>query len=335
MFTLQSKLPSLRQLYKDLPLNSTLRAKKLANDKLLFDAITTKNRFVVVCGPCAADDAQAVKEYCNLLAEYSHQLKNILLVPRIITAKPRSLGQGYIGMFFGSSSDNVDVAYGIYSSRKLLLDCLSITDLPLADELLFFEQYKYCKDLISYYFLGARTSESTLHRNFASGLDIPVGVKNNTSGNLTALAQSIFCISNPKTVIDNNLTYLTSGNKLAHACLRGYTFKDINYNNCNDLTLEKLNGLYKQLDIKNNFILIDCSHANSDKRASNQSANAIDAVTNHFDQIGGIMLESYLNCGRDSQKYGYSKIDECISIQETGKLLIELDSIIEAKKFKK
>jgi 3-deoxy-7-phosphoheptulonate synthase len=323
MLTFTKKIITAEQLKKELPLNETIKSIKESADKELADIIKSKGKFLIVCGPCSADNEDAVIEYAKNLGKLAERVKSkITTVLRVFTAKPRSLGEGYLGMLFSQKDGKADINYGLRRSRSLMIECIKASCLPIADELLYFEQCKYLGDLVSYYFLGARTSESTPHRNLASGLDIPVGIKNPTGGSLISLAEAIYCVQTPKTLIWGEEQYQTSGNSLAHAVLRGLKDdKGCYKSNLNKAAAQKLIKNLSELNIKDTFILADCSHGNSGKKPSRQVDNAINAVENKL--INGIMLESYLveGCG---EGYGLSKTDPCISFEQTEQLFMQI-----------
>lgn len=329
MFLQRQKLICAEELQAKLPLRPELNNTKEGFDKTLADIITKKSdKFLIICGPCSADNFDAVREFCVKLKELSDLVKDkIFLMPRVITAKPRSLGEGYLGMLFGDGQ-NADVNSGLSNCRKLMIECLKI-GLPIADELLFIEQYQYFCDLVSYYFLGARSCQSSTHRNFASGIDLPLGVKNPTCGNLNTLSEALYSISKPKTVIVNGEQITTSGASLAHAILRGYNDNDGKfYGNLDLASLNRFDGATDALQMPRSFILADCSHGNSGKKFSNQIANALNVVNNFTDRVGGIMLESYLHEGARVCQYGYSRTDECLSYEQTQELILKLYDIL-------
>ena len=202
--------------------------------------------------------------------------------------------------------------------------------MPVADELLYLDQYFYYGDLVSFYFLGARTSESTPHRNFCSLLSQPVGIKNNTAGNLLSLADSLYCANTPKTLLYNRCAYQTDGNKLTGVVLRGGIDNDNNYvSNADSNSLDRLNEYCVQLSTKPSFVLVDCAHANSGKDTDRQIANALNVTKQLKHRINGVMLESYVNEGCDEKgRYGVSKTDPCIGLSRTEKLLLDLYSIL-------
>lgn len=331
MFDFQQKLVSPEELKRLLPLPQAQKIVKEKNDAALAQAFYSRDKFIVVCGPCAADDADAVHAYSEMLGSLAQKVKDkILLVQRVFTAKPRSLGEGYLGMLFGRGKDGqTDVNKGLADCRKLFIDCIKTNSLPVADELLFLEQYEYFGDLVSYYFLGARTSESTPHRAFVSGLGTPVGIKNPTSGNLESLAQALYSARNPKTCLLRGSQYQTDGNPLVHAVMRGQTGENCRYKaNCDKKSLERFFGFCARLNMDKPFVLIDCSHGNSGKSPDRQIENALYAVTELRAMIGGIMLESYINEGSAPNMFGVSKTDPCLSFGGTEKLLLEIHSLL-------
>lgn len=328
MFNFQRNLIAPTELKRLLPLTKEQIEIKKASDLMLVNAIENRDKYLVVCGPCAADNYEAVVEYCKMLKKLSDKVNDkILICPRIFTAKPRSRGEGYLGMMFEqNSSGETDINKGLIECRKLFLECMSITQLPLADELLYFEQYGYFDDVVSYLFIGARTSESTPHRNFASGVDVPVGIKNPAGGNLKSLAEALYCVKNPKICLFNENQYLTSGNNHAHIVLRGQINEDGTYvSNCNENSIKRLCSYCGELNISKPFILMDCSHANSGKYPKRQIENAIFCVEN-LPKIGGIMLESYINEGNSETAFGTSRTDPCLSFTDTESLILKLYS---------
>ena len=172
MFYEQRKLPLPNDYKTSVQLSEELRSIKLKFDVELKNNLVSKKRFVVVCGPCSADDPATMHKYLVQLKKVANECRNLLFVARIYTAKPHSDGRGYKGSAFNlHESDSVDIDSGIRRCRQMMLDCLSI-GLPVADELLYPQLYECVDDLVSYWFVGARSSEDSLHRDFASGLDV-------------------------------------------------------------------------------------------------------------------------------------------------------------------
>ncbi len=292
-----------------------LKKIKYEFDVALKEHILNKDKFVVVCGPCSADDPVAVSEYVAKLKGTADALPNLFIVARIYTAKPRSNGIGYKGLCFGN--DGNDMEDGILQCRKMMLDCLA-KGVPIADELLYPELYGYFDDLVSYYFIGARSSEDSLHRAFASGLDVPCGIKNGTDGNVQNLLQSVQAISLSTVFPFWGKQFKTDGCSYCHPVLRGGLQAGEFVSNLTEDNVSLLKQGLKFLDLQD-FIMADLSHANSKKVALNQFDNAKIAIANK--NINGVMVESYLFDGKDGQTYGVSKTDECLSFDDTQKLL--------------
>ena len=327
MFTKQKKLKSVHT-YKQLaPLSDELRKQKALFDELLKDNLISRKRFVVVCGPCSADDVTAMDEYLTKLKAIADECKDLLVVARIYTSKPHSNGQGYKGsVFHVRGDDDIDVDAGIIRCRQMMIRCLEI-GLPVADEMLYPELYQYFDDLVSYWFVGARSSEDTLHRGYASGLEVCCGVKNATDGNIDKVVDSLYAVSKSCVFPCNGSQVVTDGCKYAHIVLRGganggaftpnITAKDIAY-------AKKLLNKYQL----NDFVMADLNHANSGKIAVLQIDNASLAVEAGAD---GVMIESYINAGGRSADYGTSQTDDCISMEQTNALLQYLQKAVTNK----
>ena len=321
MFEVTKKIITPIKLKQQLPVDAKLAEKKANFDRMLKDNFVSKDKLVVVVGPCSADDPVAVQEYCQKLKTLADKVaQKIIVVARIYTAKPHSDGDGYLGLaFHEKESDNIDLDSGLYKCRQMMLSCLEV-GLPVADELLFTSHYNYFDDLVSYWFVGARSSADTLHRSFASGIDTVVGVKNATEGNLLQTAQSLYAISRPKTFLLDGNQVVTSGNQCVHAVLRGYSNNEKLVANMDESSVSKMID-YCNLFGLNPFVMVDVSHANSNKVAKNQIENAFAVVGNK--DVHGIMLESYLHHGKGNG-YGLSKTDECLSFEETESLIWQL-----------
>ena len=315
MFTQQKKLPSVAEIKAMLPLDDQLNSIKLKFDEDLRQNMQSKKKLVVVCGPCSADDPVAVGEYVSKLKQIADNCPNLLVVARIYTTKPRSNGLGYKGLCFGENGN--DIANGIVACRQMMINCLKV-GLPIADELLYPELYQYFDDLISYSFVGARSSEDSLHRAFASGLDVCCGVKNSTDGDVEKLMQSLHAISLPTIFPCFGNQVQTSGCKFAHVVLRGGALDGKYLSNIDKDSVAKLKNGLQTLGL-NDFVMADLSHANSQKVAQNQIDNAKMAILDK--NINGIMMESYLSDGSDGDTYGVSKTDQCLGFEDTANLL--------------
>jgi 3-deoxy-7-phosphoheptulonate synthase len=240
----------------------------------------------------------------------------------VFTAKPRTDGRGYLGLAFHDTEDSeIDFAAGIAKCREVMLMLLQL-GIPVADELLYPELSEYFADLVSWQFLGARSSLDPLHRAVASGIDVAVGVKNSIDGDLKAVVKSVFAVSSSNNYIHNGCQLCTSGNKYSHVVLRGFHDGRNFRKNCNRESVDEVKRLIEEYHLDTNFVMVDCSHANSGKVASNQTQNALDAVG--IAGVDGIMLESYLHSGTAKDTFGVSKTDECLSIEHTEKLITDI-----------
>ena len=319
MFIQQKKLPMVSEVKSRLPLGNQLEKIKLHWDEVLRENLFSKQKLVVVCGPCSADDPVAVGEYVAKLKQVADLCPNLLVVARIYTAKPRSNGTGYKGLCFGENGD--DITSGIVACRQMMLDCLKV-GLPIADELLYPELYEYFDDLVNYSFVGARSSEDSLHRAYASGLDVCCGVKNATDGDVDKLIQSLQAVSLPTVFPFSGNQMQTSGCKHAHVVLRGGAMEGEYQSNISKQQVAKLKQSLKSLGF-NDFIMADLSHANSQKVAQNQIDNAKAVICDS--NVNGVMIESYLFDGTDGSTYGVSKTDQCLGFEDTKSLLLMLN----------
>lgn len=318
MIVKQKKLLSVDECRALAPLSVELRLRKEQFDKQIKENFATKQKFVVVCGPCSSDSYAPMTDYLAKLKTVADDCCNLLVVARVYTTKPHSNGQGYQGAcFHEKESDEVDIGQGIIRCRKMMIRCLEL-GLPIADELLYPELFEYFSDLVSYWFVGARSSEDTLHRAFASSLNVCCGVKNGTDGSIERLVEGLGAISKPCVYPFHGNEIITDGCKYAHIVLRGGKDENGYFSN---VTTDKI-AYAKSLLVKyklNGFIMADLSHANSCKIAQNQINNAILVIKNP--QVNGAMVESYLCSGISQDSYGVSKTDECLSFEDTATLL--------------
>ena len=318
MFTEQKKLDSIKAYRKLVPLSDKLRRRKEQLDAQLKENFISRNRFVVVCGPCSADDPAAMEEYLLRLKAVADACPNLLVVARIYTSKPHSNGQGYKGAAFHLNiNDSVDIDAGIVRCRQMMVKCIEI-GLPVADEMLYPELYGYFEDLVSYWFVGARSSEDSLHRNFASGLDVCCGVKNATDGNIEKVVDSLYAVSKECVFPFNGAQMATDGARYAHIVLRGGLNDGKFTSNISAKDIASAKQLLQHHGL-NDYVMADLNHANSGKVASRQIDNAKQAIAAGID---GVMIESYINAGGQSSEYGTSQTDDCISFEQT-KLLLE------------
>lgn len=328
------KIPLAQEILAEIPLPDDLRQIKANRDIEISDIFTGKsNKFLLIIGPCSAHDEHAVYEYCEKLAKLQEKVQErLILIPRIYTNKPRTTGEGYKGMAHQPDlSKKPDIVEGMKAIRKMHLKVLKDTHLTSADEMLYPENYPYLEDLLSYVAVGARSVENQQHRLTCSGVDVPVGMKNPTSGDLEVMLNSINATQKQHIFFYNGWEVETTGNPLAHAILRGAVNS---YNTCipnyHYEDLIRLTEKYLNRNLSNPAIVIDTNHANSNKCYDQQPRIAQEvlyvkkhnSILNNI--IKGLMIESFLVEG--SQKatenvYGKSITDPCIGWDDTEKLV--------------
>lgn len=309
-------------------------AAKVARDKELQAIIEGKDqRFLLVIGPCSADNEESVMEYARRLAKLQEEVKdNIFIVQRVYTNKPRTNGAGYKGMLHQADpTGEVSLIRGMIAVRRMHNRVITETGLTTADEMLYPDNLMFVEDLVSYHAVGARSVENQQHRFVASGIDQPTGLKNPTSGNLKVMFNSLYAVQQKQELIYHGLEVETTSNPLAHVILRGgltehgeivpnYHYED----------LLKVIGLYKQGDYKNPFIMVDTNHDNSGKQFAEQIRIVKEILMSRDwnseikDYVRGFMIESYLEDGRQ-EPYGtvsgQSITDPCLGWEKTEKLV--------------
>ena len=336
----EKKLPIPAEIKAAYPLSERSRQVKLKRDQQIRDIFTGKSdRFLLIIGPCSADREDAVLEYLDRLAAVQEKVEDrILIIPRIYTNKPRTNGKGYMGLLHQPDpSEKPDLLAGIIAIRELHMRSIEQTGLTAADEMLYPENYRYLDDVLSYVAVGARSVEDQQHRMTVSGMDIPAGMKNPTSGDLRVMFNSIIAAQARHNFIYRGWDVTSDGNELAHVVLRGSVNK---HGNClpnyhyEDLLLTE--RLYDQYDLKNPAIIVDCNHANSNKQAQEQiriSHEVLHSRSCNPDLkklVKGLMIESYLVSGRqdivggEGHVYGKSITDPCLGWEESEALILDL-----------
>lgn len=318
MYIKQKKLLSPEECKRVVPLSDKLVRVKAGFDRDLRANLGARRKFLTVCGPCSAGSYSAMDEYLTRLKTAVTARPELMTVARIYTAKPHSDGSGYKGIVFQQSADlPIDVNEGLLLCRKIMVRCIEI-GLPVADELLYPEFYKYFDDLVSYWFVGARSSEDSLHRGIASSLEVCCGVKNPTDGSTDKAVDSLYAVSKPACFPSDGCEVTTSGCKYAHIVLRGGY---VNGNYVQNLCRERVSQAKKLLQTKglNDFVAVDLSHANSGKIAANQLSNAAECIADP--NVNGVMIESFLRGGGMSDEYGVSQTDDCLGFEQTERLL--------------
>ncbi len=324
----------LKELY---PLTEEQKKLKEKRDKEVMDIITGKSdRLLVVIGPCSADHEDPVCEYISRLAEVQDKIKDkVLIVPRIYTNKPRTTGMGYKGILHQPDPEKgTDFMEGLITIRKMHLRAISETGMFAADEMLYPENWPYVDDILSYVAVGARSVEDQEHRLTVSGMDLPAGMKNPTSGDFAVMLNSITAAQAPHTFLYRGYEVKTTGNPLAHAVLRGAVNKHgANIPNYHYEDLVRLHEKYSLLDLKNPACIIDTNHSNSGKVFYEQPRIVEEVLHNRRisepirELVKGLMIESYLLPGAqkvNEHEFGKSITDACLGWDESEKLLYNI-----------
>ena len=335
------KLPIPKEIKEQYPLTAELAQVKARRDKEIADVFTGKSgRMVLIIGPCSADREDAVLEYCERLAKLQEAVSDkLVLIPRVYTNKPRTTGDGYKGLLHQPDPRKTsDMLEGVIAIRRLHTNVLANTGLPTADEMLYPDNYRYLSDLLSYVAVGARSVENQEHRLTSSGIDVPVGMKNPTSGDVSVMLNSIMAAQHPHTFIYRGWEVDTTGNPLAHAILRGYVNKHgESMPNYHFEELERLYNAYTAKGLQNMALIVDANHANSGKKYQEQPRICKEVLHScrHSGEIKsmvkGFMVESYLEPG--CQKigdgvYGKSITDPCLGWEETIRLVQDIADLI-------
>ena len=331
------RLPIPKEIKEMFPVSAEGARAKQENDAQIRSVITgSSDKMLLVVGPCSADREDAVIDYITLLSRVRERVADrIVIVPRIFTNKPRTAGTGYKGMLHQPDPQGgSDVLQGLIALRRLHMRVLNETGFSCADEMLYPEEHRFVSDLLSYVTIGARSVENQQHRLTASGLDIPVGMKNPTSGDLSVMLHAIGAAQSPHTFIYRNWEVESKGNPLAHAVLRGY--KDAeghmqpNYSYDN---LCKLAELYSGSGLRNQALIVDTNHCNSGKDCFKQADIAKEVIASAKRNpdikslLKGFMIESYLEDGCQQPGegvYGKSITDPCLGWEKTERLIMEL-----------
>ena len=337
-FTFIRQLPSPDEVKALEPMSEEMKEIKAGRDRLIRDVITGESdKFLVIVGPCSADNEDSVCEYTNRLAKVQEKVADrLVLVPRIYTNKPRTTGEGYKGMLHQPDPEaKPDILAGILAIRHMHIRSIAETGLTAADEMLYPDNWHYLSDILSYVAIGARSVENQEHRLMVSGLDIPVGMKNPTSGDFSVMLNSVVAAQGGHDFISRGWEVRTEGNPLTHTILRGavnkhgntipnYHYEDI------QLLLEK----YEERNLENPAVLIDANHSNSGKKYKQQIRIVKEILhSRRIDEdirklVKGVMIESYLvegcqQIGTD-HVYGKSITDPCLGWEDTEKLIYKI-----------
>ena len=273
-FQFIKQLPTPDEIKEQIPMSEELKEQKRKRDKEIQDVFTgVSDKFLVIVGPCSADREDSVCEYTNRLAKLQEKVSDrLILIPRIYTNKPRTTGEGYKGMLHQPDPEaKPDVLAGILAIRKMHIRALTETGLTSADEMLYPDNWHYLSDLLSYVAIGARSVENQEHRLMVSGLDIPVGMKNPTSGDFSVMLNSVVAAQAGHDFISRGWEVKTEGNPLTHTILRGAVSKHGNtIPNYHYEDLQRLLEMYHERNLANPSVVIDANHSNSGKKYKEQ-----------------------------------------------------------------
>lgn len=336
-FEFIKKLPTPDEIRKQFPVPEKLARLKEERDAQIRDVLTGKSsKFLVIIGPCSADNEDAVCDYVTRLAKVYEKVKDkLILIPRIYTNKPRTTGEGYKGIVHQPDPEKKpDFLAGLIAMRKMQIRAIEESGLTAADEMLYPENWRYVSDILSYVAIGARSVEDQHHRMTVSGFDVPAGMKNPTSGTLSVMLNSIYAAQHPHSFIYRGMEVATDGNPLAHAVLRGSVNKHgRSLPNYHYEDLNTLYTLYQDYDLMNPACVIDANHNNSDKQFEQQIRIVKEVMHSRklnrdiHSMVKGVMIESYIEEG--SQKigegvYGKSITDPCLGWEASEQLIYDI-----------
>ena len=335
------KLPIPMEIKEQYPITYELEQMKEKRDqeiKAIFEG--RDDRFILIIGPCSADNDDSVIDYISRLRGVQDKVSDkILIIPRIYTNKPRTTGDGYKGMLHQPDPHKgEDMLKGVVAIRSLHIRAMQETGFTCADEMLYPENYRYLSDVLSYVAIGARSVENQQHRLTASGFDIPVGMKNPTSGDISVMMNSITAAQHSHTFIYRGWEVESQGNPLSHAILRGYVNKHgQSMPNYHYEDLIHLAEIYEKSGLKNPAVIIDTNHANSGKKWMEQPRIAKEVLHScrHSADVKkivkGLMIESYIEDGAqkpEENTYGKSITDPCLGWEKTERLIYDLADLL-------
>ena len=332
------KLPIPLDIKKEFPISKEIEVVRDKTINEMNDIFSGKSdKFILVIGPCSADSEEPVLDYIYRLRGVQEKVKDkILIIPRIYTNKPRTTGDGYKGMLHQPDPNSApDLLKGIISIRKLHMRAVNETGFVCADEMLYPENHRYLSDIIAYVAVGARSVENQQHRLTASGLDVPVGMKNPTSGDISIMMNSITAAQHSHVFCYRGWEVKSAGNPYAHAILRGYMDKHgKSHPNYHYEDLVGLVEAYENSGLQNPAAIIDTNHANSGKKYLEQIRIAKEVLHSmRYDSsvkklVKGLMIESYIEDGAqkisDCETYGKSITDPCLGWEKTERLIYDI-----------
>lgn len=331
------KLPIPQEVKKEFALTDKMVQVKAERDEQIRKVFEgTSDKFLLIIGPCSADHREPVLEYISRLRKIQEKVSDkIIIIPRIYTNKPRTTGHGYKGMLHQPDPNaKPDMYKGIIAIRELHLAALRDYDFTCADEMLYPENYRYLSDLLSYVAIGARSVENQQHRLTASGIEVPVGMKNPTGGDLSVMMNSITAAQSGHTFLYRGWEVTSLGNPWAHSILRGYIdYTGKSVSNYHYENLVQVNELYAKSNLVNPSVIVDTNHNNSGKKYLEQIRIAKDVVYSRNQNkdikrlVKGLMIESYLEDGAQGMGenvYGKSITDPCLGWEKTEQLILNI-----------
>ncbi len=335
------KLPIPKEVKEEYPLTEEMANVKAQRDEEIRKIFTGESdKFLLIIGPCSADYERSVIDYVTRLAKVQEKVKDkLLIIPRVYTNKPRTTGAGYKGMLHQPDPlTDSDMLKGVIKIRKVHLRVLAETGLTSADEMLYPDNHRYLSDLLSYVAVGARSVENQQHRLTASGIEIPVGMKNPTGGDIGIMLNSVMAAQTGHTFIYRGWEVESLGNPLAHSILRGWTNpQGQNISNYHYEDLLNLYAEYGKRKLVNPAAIIDTNHANSGKQYLEQiriSKDVIHSIHQNGDiksLVKGLMIESYIEDGSqkaDEMVYGKSITDPCLGWEKSERLIYDIADIL-------
>ena len=340
-FEFVTKLPTPTEIKEQYPVPEEIKTLKAERDAEIADVITGKSdKLLVIIGPCSADNETAVLDYTSRLVKVQEKIKDkVIIIPRVYTNKPRTTGVGYKGMLHQPDPEKKpDLLAGLVAIRKMHIDVMKETHLSPADEMLYPENYWYLSDVLSYDAVGARSVENQQHRLVCSGIDVPAGMKNPTSGDFSVMLNSVVAAQSKQTFIYRNWEVNTPGNPLTHTILRGavnkhgQTIPNYHYED-----LIRLYNMYAARDLENPAVIVDANHSNSGKQYLEQIRIVKEVLHScHHSAdvkklVKGVMIESYIEPGNQKVGdgvYGKSITDACLGWAESEKLLYDIADLI-------
>ena len=334
-------LPTPDEIRNQYPIDAKIKALKEKRDQEIRDVFTGKSdKFLAIIGPCSADNEDAVCDYLLRLRKVQDKIADkVLIIPRVYTNKPRTTGEGYKGMVHQPDPEKKpNMLAGLVAIRKMHIRAIEESEFTCADEMLYPENWRYLSDLLSYVAVGARSVEDQQHRLTVSGMDVPAGMKNPTSGDYSVMLNSVVAAQGSHTFIYRGWEVETTGNELTHTILRGAVNKHgeaiPNYH-YEDLRL--VCDMYHENGLKNPAIMVDANHANSGKKYLEQVRICKEVLqSKRFSEdlgrmVKGVMVESYLEDGCqpvDGTVYGKSITDPCLGWEKTERLIYDLADMV-------